>query len=193
MTIKHDRILVVDIEATCWENNATPPGEINEIIEIGVCLLDTHTFEPSDVRSIFVIPEHSTISPFCTQLTTITQAMIDAEGISFSEACRLLETEYESRNRLWSSWGNYDKRIFHEQCKTMEVGYPFSDHHVNIKKIFTKLEKEKSLLGMPQALEKLGLTLEGTHHRGADDAWNIARIFGALLAKHGIVPLKKYW
>jgi inhibitor of KinA sporulation pathway (predicted exonuclease) len=193
MTIKHDQIIVVDIEATCWEQNNNPANEPNEIIEIGICLLDSHTFVPSSLRGIFVLPERSTISPFCTQLTTITPEQVAAEGIPFAEACRLLHTEYESRNRLWASWGNYDKRIFVDQCKAMDVQYPFSDHHVNIRKVYSKLEKEKHLMGMPQGLEKLGLTLEGTHHRGMDDAWNIARIFGALLAKHGVESLRKYW
>jgi inhibitor of KinA sporulation pathway (predicted exonuclease) len=36
---------------------------------------------------------------------------------------------------------------------------------------------------MAQALEMLGLPLEGTHHRGDDDAWNIAGILANLLAK----------
>lgn len=193
MTIKHDQILVVDIEATCWENHANPPDVPNEIIEVGVCLLDTHTFEPLERCSILVLPEHSTISPFCTALTTITPELVAAEGIPFAEACHLLETQYESRNRLWSSWGNYDKRLFHEQCKVMDVRYPFSDHHVNIKKIFTKYEKEKYLMGMALALEKLGLPLEGTAHRGVDDAWNTARLFGSVLAKHSVSVLKKYW
>ena len=34
MARKLDRILVVDIEATCWEGNP-PPGQTSEIIEIG--------------------------------------------------------------------------------------------------------------------------------------------------------------
>jgi inhibitor of KinA sporulation pathway (predicted exonuclease) len=36
---------------------------------------------------------------------------------------------------------------------------------------------------MDQALAVLGLPLEGTHHRGGDDAWNIAAILGHLLAR----------
>jgi len=32
------------------------------------------------------------------------------------------------------------------------------------------------------AYQRLGLTMEGTHHRGADDAWNIAGLLGRLLA-----------
>ena len=31
--------------------------------------------------------------------------------------------------------------------------------------------------GMPQALEHLGIDLQGTHHRGIDDARNIAAIY----------------
>jgi inhibitor of KinA sporulation pathway (predicted exonuclease) len=193
MTIKHDQILVVDIEATCWENNAVPPGETNEIIEIGACLLDTHTFEPSQRISIFVKPEHSTISPFCTQLTTITPAMIAEHGIDFASACAKLETLYESRGRLWSSWGNYDRRIFEIQCKASGVRYPFSDYHVNVRKLFARYEQAKHLPGMAKALELLQLPLEGTHHRGDDDAWNIAKIFGVLLQKHGVTILKKFW
>ncbi|MBC8171828.1 MAG: exonuclease domain-containing protein [Anaerolineae bacterium] len=193
MTIKHDQIIVVDIEATCWENNAAPPGEHSEIIEVGVCLLDTHTFEASQRLSILVRPEHSQISPFCTQLTTLTPEMIAAQGIAFGEACAMLEDRYESRGRLWASWGNYDKRIFHEQSQAMNVRYPFSDHHVNVRKLFSKFEKHKNPPGMTGALEILGLTLEGTHHRGGDDAWNIAKIMGVLLQKHSVAILKKYW
>jgi inhibitor of KinA sporulation pathway (predicted exonuclease) len=36
---------------------------------------------------------------------------------------------------------------------------------------------------MPQALEMLGIKLEGTHHRGHDDAWNIAGILTMLLER----------
>ena len=32
-----------------------------------------------------------------------------------------------------------------------------------------------------RALELLNLPLEGTHHRGGDDAWNIAAILSRLL------------
>ncbi|MBE7532664.1 MAG: hypothetical protein HS099_23410 [Ardenticatenaceae bacterium] len=36
-------------------------------------------------------------------------------------------------------------------------------------------------VGMARALQILKMPLEGTHHRGHDDAWNIARILGTLL------------
>ncbi len=36
---------------------------------------------------------------------------------------------------------------------------------------------------MDAALARLGLPLEGTHHRGGDDIWNIAAILGQLLLR----------
>lgn len=34
------------------------------------------------------------------------------------------------------------------------------------------------------AFERLGLTMEGTHHRGVDDAWNVAGLLCGVLG-HG--------
>jgi inhibitor of KinA sporulation pathway (predicted exonuclease) len=41
---------------------------------------------------------------------------------------------------------------------------------------------------MPEALRRLHLPLEGTHHRAGDDARNIARTLAALLlgSRHGL-------
>ena len=36
-------------------------------------------------------------------------------------------------------------------------------------------------VGLPQAMALYGLTMEGTHHRGHDDAWNIAAVVAELL------------
>ena len=65
------KIIVIDLEATCWEGKP-PPGEISEIIEIGICVLDQATGAIDKNRGILIKPVHSAISPFCTQLTTIT-------------------------------------------------------------------------------------------------------------------------
>ncbi|MEO6890688.1 MAG: hypothetical protein ABI456_14880 [Ktedonobacteraceae bacterium] len=36
---------------------------------------------------------------------------------------------------------------------------------------------------MAEALQLLQLPLEGVHHRGGDDAWNIAAILAAILRR----------
>ena len=70
-----NRVLVVDVEATCWQSRQPPPGEQSEIIEIGLCPLDLDCLEPGPVHSILVRPQRSQISPFCTRLTSITPEM----------------------------------------------------------------------------------------------------------------------
>jgi inhibitor of KinA sporulation pathway (predicted exonuclease) len=191
MAIERDTVVIVDVESTCWENEKAPSGEISEIIEIGVCTLDIATRQPHNKRSIFVKPSMSKISPFCTGLTTITPEMVAEHGISFADACAILRDEYKTESRLWLSWGNYDQRMFAEQCPRMVVDYPFSDKHCNLKNRFANYYGKR--MGMERALRTIDLKLEGTHHRGGDDAWNIARILASMLDKHGQDVLETYW
>lgn len=189
-TVRRDKIIIIDIEATCWRGKP-PPGQENEIIEVGVCLYDVRSDTLSDKRGIFVRPEKSVVSAFCTELTTITPQQVEA-GVAFGEVCALLERDYDARNRLWVSWGDYDRRMFKEQCRHRNVRYPFSDNYLNLKRLFAELYKGQRQ-GMKQALEALGLPLEGTHHRGADDAWNIGRLLQTLLIRHGQAIIYPYW
>ena len=181
MTRKYDHLIIVDIECTCWEGTP-PPGEENEIIEIGVCRLRPDTGDRFGKRSILVRPEHSTVSPFCTQLTSLTQEQVN-DGVSFAEACAFLEKEYKTRQRVWASYGDYDRQQFERQCAARGITYPFSPTHLNIKTLFTLLRGMHYDVGMAQALELVGLPMEGRHHRGDDDAWSAAQLMALLLKK----------
>ncbi len=175
-----DKIVVVDVEATCWEGKA-PDGMVSDIIEIGICLLDVQSGEIHDNRGIIVHPERSEISPFCTQLTTLTPEMIDRDGMAFSEACKLLKDEYLTKSRAWASYGAYDQNQFRRQCSELDIAYPFGPSHINVKTLFALMHKLPREVGMAGALEKLAIPLEGTHHSGVDDARNIAKIMYKLL------------
>ncbi len=174
-----DQIVVIDLEATCWESNP-PPGEENEIIEIGVCTLEVATGQRLDKESILVKPERSRVSEFCTRLTTLTQAQVEV-GISFKQACSLLKTKYQTKDRLWASFGDYDRKQFERQCTGNGIGYPFGPGHINVKSLLAVTKGFTQEVGMDEALRRLNLPLIGTHHRGIDDAWNIAGILGYLL------------
>lgn len=71
-----NQILIVDLEATCWENDRIPTGQKVDIIEIGICELNITTQAISKKQGIYVIPERSKISKFCTDLTGITPQLI---------------------------------------------------------------------------------------------------------------------
>jgi inhibitor of KinA sporulation pathway (predicted exonuclease) len=175
MARKLDQILVVDVESTCWER-VPPKGQEAEIIEIGICPVDVQSLERLEKRSILVRPERSRVSQFCTELTTLSQKQLDNEGISFAEACRILRKDYDSRDRTWASFGDYDRRQFERQCLSWDVTYPFGPGHINIKTLFALTHNLKREAGMAKALRMMKHPLEGTHHRAVDDAWNIAAI-----------------
>ncbi|AZM49392.1 DNA polymerase III [Streptomyces sp. WAC 06738] len=174
-----DRVLVVDVEATCWEG-PPPAGMSPEIIEIGLCELDVRTGQRLSRRSVLVRPEHSEVGDFCTRLTTLTPEQV-AAGVPFAEACALLRREHGARQRVWASWGDYDRRQFERQCAAAEVAYPFGRRHVNAKTLYALAHGLGRELGMAEALAHAGQELEGTHHRGVDDAWNIAGLLAGVL------------
>lgn len=172
---------VIDLETTCYYGNDQGP---QEIIEIGLCELDLSEDEPvvGNKRSILVKPV-SKISAFCTELTTITQEMLDEEGIPLPAALYILKKEYDAKNRVWASWGDFDRNMFVKACKNYGEPYPFGPRHINLKCLFSVLNHYGHEFGMAAALEKVGLPLVGTHHRGHDDAENIAKIAQIMFRK----------
>ena len=192
MAIQRDRIMVVDIEATCWDVEPPPDGQVNEIIEIGFCLYDVVKDEIFGRRSILVKPTASVVSPFCTGLTTLTPEQVNEQGMDFVDACRILVEEYAARKMLWASWGGYDHKIFRRQCRRMAVSYPFGDRHMNVKKVFADCHQGRRM-GMARALRHARIDPVGRQHRGDDDAWNCAQLLQYLVHQQGTDFIKRYW
>ncbi|GAA4248388.1 3'-5' exonuclease [Dactylosporangium darangshiense] len=163
---------VIDVEATCWAGQP-PAGQVNEIIEIGVCVVDLEARERVARDRIMVRPARSAVSAFCTELTGITPEEA-AGGVPFAEACELLLRRHRSDSRPWASWGDYDRKQFERQCNGPQR-YPFGSVHVNAKAVFADAQGARRQ-GMAGALRTAGLPLEGRHHNGADDAWNIGAL-----------------
>lgn len=179
MAKKIDQIIVIDVESTCWETKP-PAGQESEIIEIGICPVDVASGSKLEKQSILVRPERSTVSKFCTQLTTLTQEQVE-KGITFQEACSILKKKYLSKDRIWASYGDYDRLQFEGQCRARNINYPFGPGHINVKSLLAIIHALPREIGMSEALELLNLPLSGVHHRAGDDAWNIALILSELL------------
>ncbi len=176
-----DHILVIDLESTCWDGSP-PDGQVSEIIEIGITQVDVATLERVDKRSVLIKPQHSEISAFCTALTTLTPEML-AHANRFHEAALILKAAYHSQDRPWASWGDYDRRQFERMCQLYNHPYPFGPSHLNVKTLFALALGLPHEVGLDEAYRQLGWTMEGTHHRGEDDAWNIAAVLCRLLKR----------
>jgi inhibitor of KinA sporulation pathway (predicted exonuclease) len=174
-----DKLLVIDLESTCWEG-PPPAGMTSEIIEFGLCVVDVAKLERGEKRCLLVKPVKSEISAFCTQLTTLTTADLHAAG-TLAEAAQVLKKEYRGHERLWASWGDYDRNQLQRCCQDQSVSYPFGGRHLNVKTLFAVAHGLVKEIGLDAAYSQLGEKLEGTHHRGVDDAWNIAGLLCGLL------------
>lgn len=176
-----DKIVVVDVESTCWEGNP-PPGQMSEIIQVGICTIDTTSLERAEKRSLLVKPIRSEISEFCRTLTGLTPEML-ADAGTLADAVAILKKDYLTKERLWASWGDYDRRQFERVCKELEVAFPFGTSHLNVKTLFAVGVGLKREVGMAEAYQHLGWQIEGVHHHGDDDAWNIAGVLCLLLRR----------
>src|ERR1700761_881009 len=114
-------IIIVDLEATCWEQDSDYQRRRSEIIEIGICKLDTKNGRISANQGILIKPVHSEISAFCTRLMSITQQMVEERGVTLAEACNSLEKLYNSKQLTWASYGAYDRNMLKEQCAKFGV------------------------------------------------------------------------
>ena len=169
--------LVVDLEATCDDRGAVPRAE-SEIIEIGAVLVDGETLAPVEEFQTFVRPVvHPKLTAFCTELTTITQAMVDHALLFPAALARLVAF---GTRALFCSWGNYDRNQLAMDAARHEVAMPLPGDHANLKELFAKVLGGKKQ-GTYGALARVGLTPTGTHHRGIDDARNIARLLPFIL------------
>ncbi len=69
--------------------------------------------------------------PYGVRLTTLTQEQVEA-GISFAAACAMLAATYQTRERTWANYGDYDRRQFEWECAARGVRYPFGITHLNL-------------------------------------------------------------
>lgn len=178
--------VVVDLEATCWQQDAPHP---NEIIEIGAVVLRAGAAAPdSGGFQQLVRPRLAPVlSAFCTELTTIVQADVDAAP-TFADALPPFVSWIEettgdpAASAVLASWGSYDWRQLQQDCERGAVPFPFT-RHLNVRRAYAALARRR---GRPEsltdALARLDLPPDGTPHRALDDARNAARVLAKLLA-----------
>lgn len=68
-------------------------------------------------------------------------------------------------------------------CEELDAPYPFGHRHLNVKTLAAVMLGKHFESGVPATLKDLDMKFEGTHHRGDDDAENIARILGKLIKR----------
>lgn len=165
------KYIILDLEAACDDK---VKSMMHEIIEIGAVKINEKE-EIIDTYDEFVKPIINPIlSEFCRNLTGIEQSQID-KADNFPEVVEKFKT-WINDDYFLCSWGYYDKKQLINDCKLHNLDSRWAEKHISIKHKYAKINKCKTC-GMMSALKREGIKPAGVHHRGIDDAKNIAKIF----------------
>lgn len=169
--------IILDLEATCWKDKNTTKQ--SEIIEIGALKIDQDGNYINEF-SEFVKPKlNIELSDFCKELTTIEQAVIDSAETYKIVINQFIEWININEPYILCSWGFYDKKQFEKDCDLHSIDKDWLANHISLKHQYAEIKGLRKPIGMGGALKKERFKLEGTHHRGIDDARNISKIFKA--------------
>lgn len=177
---------VVDLEATCWPDHKAPgPGgegwiePRTEIIEIGAAIVDLPGLSARGEFDMFVRPNlNPALTEFCKTLTSIRQEDVDAAPpfpTVVGKFAAWIASFGPKEDVLFGSWGLYDKNQLLRDCELHSAPFPFDGEHINLKNhAAARLGRRPK--GVGRMLAALGMTFDGTPHRGIDDVRNIIRI-----------------
>jgi 3'-5' exoribonuclease 1 len=149
-----------------------------EIIEIGAVMLNGYG-EVLSKFNRFVRPIlNPNLSAFCQELTSIRQSDVDRANTfdkvaeAFQDWGMMFEEDY-----LLVSWGAFDRRMLIQDSELHDMDSDWAENHLNLKQQYTEMKRLNRPTGLKWAVEKEGFEFTGAHHRGIDDAINLAKIF----------------
>lgn len=190
-TVKLDYYLVLDFEGVINKDQGCP--NVMEIIEFPVVKVNARTMETESIFHSYVQPLiHPKLNPFCTEITGITQDMVDGQPI-LPEVLRNLDAWMKSEGLLekgvefcFVTCGDWDlKSALPINCHYLKLQYAdYLKQWINIKTYFQAIVGKKGS-GMKYMLHELGLPLDGRHHSGIDDSKNIVKILQELARRDG--------
>lgn len=99
-------ILVIDLEASCDEGDKLPGDEM-EMIEVGAAWATPDGRILAEFQALVRPVLHPRLTPFCSQLTGITQADVDGAPLFPEVAARLASFAqlHQAEGARWGSWG----------------------------------------------------------------------------------------
>ena len=163
------------------------------IIEIGVAIGDTETNNVL-YKEGFIVNPFEKLNPYITDLTSITEEMIEKEGMFLHEAyekVKALHKQYQCFiNPL--TWGGGDSEELKQQLlkdaqlNDTKLEWCFGRRWIDAKTLYVayRVANSKPLSGgLAKAMTKFDLAFVGRKHRAVDDAYNTFKIFWTLMRK----------
>ena len=169
------KYIIFDLEATCWEKGMKYQ---NETIEIGAVKINEEREIESEFQRFVKPIRFPILSNFCKDLTSINQEQINSADHFYKVVEEFKNWfDFEEEDYVLCSWGFYDKSQLINDCQISNLEDSWVLRHISLKHQFRDIKNLRRAIGMTRALEMESIPLEGTHHRGIDDARNISKIF----------------
>lgn len=185
------KVVIFDIECTCWDESENMPRSERETIEIGAVLVSVEDGKIISSFNKFIKPKNRPIlSDYCKTLTTIKQEDVDSANDFKQIMDEFGNWMISDENPIYIlSWGYFDRNHIRDESKEKKYQgislTEISNKHLNLKEIFGK-HYGIHAKGFESALRYLNFHFEGTQHRGIDDATNMVKVFNAI--KESIFP-----
>ena len=176
------------------EMNQDADGGLDDIIQIGAVIFDVNTGVLRDKLNILVqlpLDENNnkkTLTPFISNLTGITQDMLDKQGKSLWLAYLEL-VDFVERHDAHTEpvcWGGNDaqyllRELSKKKAFTEQSGkYLFTSNYFDCKKFFQAYciaNGQAMKSGLAKSMRRVNLTFKGRVHDAHDDAKNCAEMF----------------
>lgn len=179
--IKDQKYFSLDLELNNLNN-----GQVPKIIEVGIAF--GSPVRPEEItRYNWYLNPQEPISPFITELTGITDEIVQTKSVSHET----LAEELGSLIQLWEcfpnpiTWGQGDADELKAEFRERNIRFPFFGRRIfDVKTIcvFNQMVQGKSPGGgLRKSMNSYGLNFEGEPHRAAVDATNTLRFFFYLL------------
>ncbi|KAJ3032241.1 hypothetical protein HK097_005360, partial [Rhizophlyctis rosea] len=195
----YDFIIALDLEATCDENHADPtlvkvPKDGGEIIELSYAVVSVPERRIVHQKQCFVKPVETIVTPFCTQLTGITEdtvANADTLRAAVEDLVSFIQTHPQSTFCLMAH-GEWDLRYqLPRECREKGIALPaqfsvFFDAIREVNRVLSLssgVQRQVGNTSLTGLCKQLGIQHEGRVHSGLDDALTVAKIAIAVLQR----------
>ncbi|CCQ74072.1 3'-5' exonuclease [Magnetospira sp. QH-2] len=180
----HGDLVIYDLEFTAWAGSAeskwTRPGEYMEVVQIGAVRVDpSDGLREKDQLSIYSHPiRNPQLSGYFIDLTGITQAQLDAEGLSYKEALDAFLT-FGAGAVAWIANG-WDFEVIKKNCTLHGLPVPDLPIH-DVSHWLAAAVSRSGHVDSNTFGSILDLPKEGPAHDGLADARMIAAALRKLL------------
>jgi ATP-dependent DNA helicase DinG len=179
--IRDQNYIALDLEL-----NNKNDGTVPKIIEVGIAF--GSPVRPEEItRYNWYLDPQEPITPFITELTGITDEIVQTKSVSHET----LAEELGSLIQTWDcfcnpiTWGQGDVDELKVEFKKRNIKFPFFGRRIfDVKTIyvFNQMVRGNSPSGgLRKSMNSYGLRFEGEPHRAAVDATNTLRFFFYLI------------